>query len=69
MRCNPLILVKQECLQWLWECRLSTVRVSERCSGSAVVRSATRPVPKLLVVGGERGERWCARGRDDGRPV
>jgi len=29
MRCNTLILVEEECLQWLSECRLSAVGVSE----------------------------------------
>jgi len=29
MRYNTLILVKEECLQWLSECRLGTVGVSE----------------------------------------
>jgi len=29
MRCNTLILVEEECLQWLSECRLSTVGVSK----------------------------------------
>jgi len=29
MRCNTLILVEEECHQWLSECRLSAVGVSE----------------------------------------